>query len=453
MKYFILFIASFFPLALHAQNTFDVTPLHQDKQLANYYHQMLQEKVIEQLGKINWDRVDKRSTGSSILYTIPVVVHVLHDYGLELVADSIIYNAIEAINSVFTKTNADTISIIPKFIPVAASTQISFKLANLDPNGNPTKGVEHIHTYLTHNAFDQSKINQWPQVRYLNIWLVSDLIGYSGFAPATYVLMPHDAASVPYYDGIIYNCSFWGFSNEFRNGQSLEFAKYLGLPAICGFGPGCTDGDLIPDTPPCKPGSSYTCSELFDTTCDTPNVQNIMSKAFSYGDCQNMFTYGQGLYMQNMLHSVLADRDSLVTPNNYTSSGMDKPQFDLPVIPDFSTIGGGFFYPNTNVAFRNHSWNDTILHADWTFSNIALKPADTSMFGLTNQFYQPGWVTVSMAVTGNNTGITHLTDSTKLFIADIVATSGINYYQEFAPGGDLGKWPMFNYYTTVLNGS
>lgn len=45
------------------------------------------------------------------LYTIPVVVHVLHEYGSELVSDSTIYTLIAGMNSFFLKTNPDTANI------------------------------------------------------------------------------------------------------------------------------------------------------------------------------------------------------------------------------------------------------------------------------------------------------------------------------------------------------
>jgi len=104
-----------------------------------------------------------------------------------------------------------------------------------------------------------------------------------------------------------------------------------------------------------------------------------------------------------------------------------------------------FFCENENVRFTNASWNDTITGVSWTFSNSPLIPANTSNT-LINKFYQPGWVTVTLAATGNNTGTTTLTDTVALYIADTTPTNGNGYYQEFNNGGDLYKWPMFNYF-------
>ena len=67
-----------------------------------YYKQQITEQVLKQLDKINWNQVDRTTNGSgTVLYTIPVVVHVLHNYGPELVADSVISNLIDEVNSYF----------------------------------------------------------------------------------------------------------------------------------------------------------------------------------------------------------------------------------------------------------------------------------------------------------------------------------------------------------------
>ena len=432
-------------------------PVREQKPSANaateYYQQQITEQVLKQLDKIDWNHVDRTTSGSgSVLYTIPVVVHVLHNYGPELVADTIIYNWIDKVNSYFLKTNPDTVNIIDKFKSVAASTQIQFKLATIDPYGNQTKGVEHVFTYLTYEPgnLDQAKINQWPQERYLNIWLVNTIPSGAGGVVLGDYYTPLEASYSPYYDGIIFN--YETYPSYLDDGEiAYYFARYLNLPHPCnGYGhPLCADNDGIADTPPCD-GEYYTCTNIYDTACDTPNVQNVMTNNTT---CGIMFTYGQGQYMQNVLQLDFGNRASLIAPYTFSATGMHQPMQDLAPVADFSVnFPFASHYPYwfacqaQNIIFKNESWNDTIVSAAWTFSNNADVPTSNSLTAVVNKFHQPGWVTVTLAATGNNTGTSELINSNAAFIADSIATNAFNYVQEFTPGSGMDKWPIFNYY-------
>ena len=175
----------------------------QSNATTDFYRQKLSDQVMKQLNKIDWGHVDRTTAPGSVLYTVPVVVHVLHNYGVELVPDSAIVTMISEINSYFLKTRPDTANIIDKYKSIAANTQIAFKLATIDPNGNQTKGIDHIATYLTYYQRwmpDQAKVNQWPQERYLNIWLVTSSNAATTIANG-YSYNSYDAAYQPYYDG------------------------------------------------------------------------------------------------------------------------------------------------------------------------------------------------------------------------------------------------------------
>ncbi len=409
-----------------------------------YYRQQLSEQVQAQLNKIDWSRTERRTSGSGVLYTIPVVFHVLHNYGDELLADDDIYYLMSVINGRFLMTTADTANIIDKFKPVAASTQIAFKLATVDPNGNQTKGIEHIFTYLTYaqNAFPlQSEIGQWPPDKYLNVWLCYDLPSFN------YAYTPYEAAYAPYYDGIII---YWN-SYTYATGVAGFFGNYLNLPNPCGCcSSGCVDNDGIPDTPPCD-NTFFTCANIYGTTCDTPNGQNVMSNVDS---CAIMFTYGQGAYMQYVLQLDFGHRDSLVTTANFLRTGMNNPMPDMLPVPDFCATPSisarasltSFYCIGQNVVFYNKSWNDTITAVSWAFSNNAALPVSTSSTNLINKFATSGWVTVSLSATGNNSGTATITNPQALYVADTTPTVADGYYQDFGPGGDIDKWPMFNYY-------
>ena len=442
--YLLLFLA---PFVAHCQLTETRRVLTPEE---INYQRLITEKIQPQLNKIDWNNT-RRASGGTVRYTIPVVVHVLYEYTADLVPDSSIYNFISYINTRFLKTNADTVNIIDKFKPVAANTEIAFKLATIDPQGNPTRGIDHVFTYLT-NGFapnpDQQKLHQWPQSQYLNIWIVNSTGGLGGAFQYT----PEMAALQPYYDGIAFITDFFdgGASSGYTTNLSFNFASYLNLPLPCGYysitDSVCRDWDGIPDTPPCYEDFPFDCGHNFAAACDTPNRQNIM---FNLDSCGIMFTYGQGQYMQNILHLDYGRRDSLVTPGNYRRTGMDNPTPDLMPVADYTISNYGappcrFFCVNKYVTFSDASWNDTITNVSWTFSNDTAAPRGTSS-QLAVKFRQPGWVTVTHSATGNGTGTTTTTDDHALFIADTNSINPAGYVQEFT-SASMDQWPMFNYF-------
>ena len=236
-------------------------------------------------------------------------------------------------------------------------------------------------------------------------------------------------------------------------------AKYLNLVNPCnGFGPSpCIDNDMIADTPPCGAlSTSISCPNVYDTTCDTPNLQNIMTALDT--PCAIMFTYGQGQYMQYILQIDIGNRDSLITANNFTNTGMNTPMPDMAPIADFNVSSAPlnaispklFYCTGQNVTFVNRSWNDTITAAAWTFSNDANIPTSTSLMNVVNKFHKAGWVSVSLAVTGNNTGTTTLTKPEAIYVVDSMPFNAQGYMQEFLERGGLDGWPIFNYYNNAF---
>ncbi|MCW3121748.1 MAG: hypothetical protein JWQ38_1240, partial [Flavipsychrobacter sp.] len=416
-----------------------------------YLRQQLTDQVMQQMNRIDWAHLEHKESAGSVLYTIPVVVHVLHNYGPELISDDAVYNYIAGINNLLLKTTPDTINIIDKYKPVAANTQIALKLATKDPAGYPTKGIEHITSYLTNYnspVRDQLKIGQWPQEKYLNIWIINS---YTAPAIDLYgsAYTPFKAAYYPYYDGIF---TTYNLMRE-RAGGAWLTAKYLNLPYPCNYSPPCNDADGIPDTPPCYNDFFSACSHIYDITCDTPNRQNVM---YGYDTCSIMFTYGQAKYMQYVLQINMGNRDNLNKPANISATGADQPMPDLLPVPDFSIKNilnqpTYFFSQGQEVRFANTSWNDTVIAASWTFSNDATIPTSTTLTSVVNHFHQPGWVGVTITAAGNNTGAVSMTKPQALYIADSVSTIVTDgYKEEFMPRGDIYKWPTFNYFNNIF---
>src|SRR6201999_2332316 len=103
---------------------------------------------------------------------IPIVFHILHQYGPEDVSDAQIFDEMRILNEDYAKLNPDTNLIAtPHFKKIAWNTRIQWRLAQLDPNGNCTNGIDRINTSLTYNANDNAKLNQWNPKKYMNVWV------------------------------------------------------------------------------------------------------------------------------------------------------------------------------------------------------------------------------------------------------------------------------------------
>ena len=272
------------------------------------------------------------------LIVIPVVFHIVHDNGPEFISDAQIHNAMRIMNQDYAAINDELSEVVAAFTDDIGVADIEFRLAQKDPSGNPTNGIDHIFSDETYVGDDGSKLNNWPRDKYLNIW-VTDVIYIQG--AAAYAYRPPSADGNPTADGIISNHRYVGNISTASNtsGKTLthEIGHYLGLPHTWGEtnAPGCNgtnpnppcDGvnncnldDGINDTPNCLGVSGGNC-QLNRTTCSSlDNIQNFMD----YSSCEANFTKGQVNVMRNVLNNSLADRDELWTESNLASTGVHK---------------------------------------------------------------------------------------------------------------------------------
>ena len=266
-------------------------------------------------------------------YRIPVVVHVIHDDGVENISDAQIRNGIEILTRNWRKQNPDTVDIVEQFRPIAADMEVEFELARLDPDGNCTNGITRRRSALTTSGDHRVKaLIHWPRDRYLNVYVVRNAAGLAGHA-----LMPFQADSIPEKDGIVIQGSYMGnigTSNDLRSVVlSHELGHYLDLYHVWGGNnvpeffylpvgqqANCAIGDEVDDTPETIGWS--TCN-LGATSCDgqLDNVQNFMDYAY----CARMFTQGQKARVHAALNSPVAQRNNLWTAPNLSTTGLDTP--------------------------------------------------------------------------------------------------------------------------------
>ncbi|HTN18161.1 MAG TPA: M43 family zinc metalloprotease [Chitinophagaceae bacterium] len=219
------------------------------------------------------------SDGSTV-YHVPLVFHVIHDFGTEYVTDEAIRNCVKRINSMYNKQNADTIDVIPPFkgfIPNSntryiGNARIMWHLATIDPNGQPSTGITRRRTYLTNSGGNFAKYDQWPNENYMNIWLINTMSADNSRA-AAYAYKPPTAELIPYYDGPIGMAQYIGegsytFSHELSHELNIDHVwGGTNDPEVA-----CGD-DGIDDTPITKghaPPSGFDgcrADRIYDTAC------------------------------------------------------------------------------------------------------------------------------------------------------------------------------------------
>jgi hypothetical protein len=413
---------------------------------------------------------------------IPVVVHVVHDYGNEFVSDDDVRAMIGKINDAFQAKNPDVNNVIPVFKPYIGNANFELRLARKDPQGKPTIGITRHYSYLTKGGDDQAKFDQWAPDRYLNIWIINK-IGRGAIVGevAAYATLPAGAANFPYNDGVI---TGFNFIDEGSHTVAHEVGHYFNLFHTWGNGQveqGCGGEDEVDDTPPTTGHFTKKPCALSDTICsngyhkiytfapyigaplqqdtvnypDTNNTENIMD----YSSCTKMFTKQQVLRMRNTLKSSVASRANLLDPITQTATGINDPASDLSPIPEFSLEKGGWVnsaertmfmcanLTNKTFLFKNQSWRDTVTEVKWEFSNGGGTVTQTgsalnSSFKVT--FTEPGWATVKMTATSNAGSNT--IETKPVYVADPGYIVPAGNYQEFNPG-EYDRWPAFNYYS------
>lgn len=311
----------------------------------------------------------------SATYTIPVVFHVIHNYGVENISDAQILDGLDIVNKTFRKQLADTASIVSVFKPLHADCDIEFKLAQLDPDGNCTNGINRIASPLTLIGDHSVKsLIQWPTNKYLNVYIVSQAAGLAG-----HCVWPGDADTIPAWDGIVIGYNYVGSIGTSSYTQSVAFAHecghYLNLHHIWGGNnvPGfyfypcadvnkdCNVDDLVADTPPTI---GWQSCNLSGASCGNAvdNVQNTMD----YSYCNRMFTYGQKARMQACLNSPIAGRNNLWAPANLAATGV----LSSPALCKANFTSNKIVVcqsASNTITYTNTSFNGTFTSVQWNF--------------------------------------------------------------------------------------
>ena len=299
---------------------------------------------------------------SGVVKIIPIVFHIVHNYGPENISDAQVFDQVRILNEDFRLLNPDTNLIVPAFKSIAADCEIEFRLATVDPNGNCTNGIERIVSPLTANADDDSKLNPWPANMYLNIWVVRSL-QWSGVAAYAY----YPGTAPPGADGVISIHTYIGSIGTGTPGRSRvlthEIGHSLNLQHVWGStnNPGVACGDdQVSDTPVTE---GWTSCNLSGATCGNvvDNVQNYME----YSYCDRMFTMGQKNRMLAALNASAGGRNNLWTSANLNATGALATATCAPVADFLCNVPQ--ICAGTSTTFRDMSWNGQPTAWSWSF--------------------------------------------------------------------------------------
>ncbi|GAA3166414.1 hypothetical protein GCM10010466_66510 [Planomonospora alba] len=257
----------------------------------------------------------RRSPVREEVVTLPVVVHVVHNPAVpgQDIGDEQIHSQLAVLNRDFRAANPDREKVPPVWRPLVADAKIEFRLAAVDPEGEPTDGIIRVATERRSFSFDDAVkasatggSDPWPTDQYLNIWvcqLGGGLLGYAQFP-----------GGPPQTDGVVILHTAFGTTGTatapFDGGRTAthEIGHWLDLYHIWGDDDGaCTSDDRVADTP--NQADANTGSPVFPhISCGNGPNGDMFMNYMDYTDdnAMFMFTRGQVTRMNACLEGVRA---------------------------------------------------------------------------------------------------------------------------------------------------
>jgi PKD repeat protein len=375
------------------------------------------EEFTQNYIQLHRNQNDNQRSRNGQRYIIPVVFHVVHNYGEEYISDEQIYDGLRMLNEDFRKRNVDTSSIVPAFKQIAADCEIEFRLPTRDPKGKPTNGINRYQSNTTYSGSDDVMIQGWPRDMYMNVYLVNSfeqqgLIGYTR--------IPANLEGINgLVDGIVILHTAIGSIGTARQNINRSLTHEVGhwLNLLHTWGqtnePGVSCGDDgVFDTPITRGDFSCNLNKQFCTPSVVENTQNHMD----YASCPRMFTEGQKLRMHAALNSNVSGRNNLWSDYtlNYTGAATSTNVNTAPPVADFH-IPNKTTCVGEAITIKDFSWRGPINNWEWEFENAT--PNISNDQNPTVTFNRSGWQKVSLKVTSSN-GQSTKVDEQFIFVKD-----------------------------------
>jgi PKD repeat protein len=348
---------------------------------------------------IQQNQAQQRTTAAS--YTIPVVFHILHQYGTENITDAQCQDQIAIFNRDYNRQNADTTVVITPFKSIIGDVHFEFALAKRDPSGNCTSGIEHI--YDANTASWQGDpgdyIHTWDPRNYLNIYVVKSIAS----GAAGYAYYPGSLGSGSDMDAIVILSTYVGSigTSDVTHSRALthEAGHWFNLQHVWGNtnNPGVACGDdAVTDTPVTE-GFTSCPSQAASAVC-TPGVFENYQNYMDYSYCSVMFTNQQAVRMTNAINSGVSGRNNLSSAANLSLTG---------ITPIASCAPKADFSANKQVVCVNQ----TMIYSDissistptaWSWSFPGGTPSTSSVQNPTVSYGAAGTYSAQLIVTNAN---------------------------------------------------
>ena len=344
-------------------------------QLSNqrlYFENWIENKKLERFSTNSTEGLNETT-----IYTIPVVVHIIHrgepvGFGTNI-TDEQVFAQIEALNLDFRHLNADSVNTPANFQPLMADTGFEFILAKSDPMGFKTTGITRTagnkEEWFFSDNTELKALSYWNSDDFLNIWVapLGDYLGWAEFPTSTIIPgVNEEALNNPLTDGVVVRTTTFGsetlypqgdYNSRFNQGRTLthELGHFFGLRHIWGdeYGTaGCNVDDFVEDTP--KTFDSYfNCPTTGTTEYSCNNEPSMFMNYMDYVDdeCMNLFTPDQKDRMEIVLNNSPRRASLLVSPGLEEPPPLDlaitsivSPELSIcsnQITPQFEVINNG----------------------------------------------------------------------------------------------------------------
>lgn len=275
----------------------------------------------------NWKQTRAAADYYQGQYVIPVVFHVFgeptNDTRLK-VTYSLIEKALKQTSEDFQGLTADydQTGASSRFENIKKPLNIDFRLAKIDPEGNPTKGVifydEAEKGFGNGGGYDEAiQKYAWDNSKYMNVYIMKDLYADGDLYNSGVSWLPDNGMMLDNLARVVYNGSYIGSntSENFRRVLTHEFGHFMGLHHT--FEGGCNyPNDGIEDTPPVA--TSKWPADKVNCEGDYTDWENFMN----YTDAYRHFTTGQVARMEYYLNESMS-RSQLWQEDNLLATGVE----------------------------------------------------------------------------------------------------------------------------------
>lgn len=386
---------------------------------------------------------------------IPTVIHVVYKNATENISNALCNQIILALNQDYGRTNADTTQTPIVWKPIAANTGIQFCLAQRDPSGAPSTGIERRATTNPNFGTDDKVkfyatggLDAWDTQRFFNIWICDLTPGLGGYGEFPTTTVSNTFGNVT--DYAVVGLGQWVATHE--GGHCFNLFHIWGDDNGA-----CSGSDLVSDTPNQANASPNTCPTFPTTDACTTTTPGIMFMNYmDYGGnaCKNLFTNGQSIRINAVLSTppynalttsngcvpvILLSDDAgspkINKPNGLICSTSFSPVIQLRNWGTNTLTSVNINYKIDNNPITTFSWTGSV--ASLTIINITLPTMTTTAGSHTFKCYT---TLPNMLIDGNNMNDTSIANFNVVPIGQALP---FNYGFEPATFPPTG-WSLFN---------